>query len=269
MTTENTSSFTGSIPENYDRGLGPLLFDPFAIDLAERIEGDHILDALEIACGTGRVTHHIRKAIPLNARLIATDLNPDMIAVAKSKYSEENIEWQTCDAQDLPFDDDSFDLVVCQFGIMFVPEKQKAFSEVRRVLRKGGMFLFNTWDKIEFNGPVDLADKIVTSYFEKDPPQFYKTPFSMHDSGEIEGLLKKAGFKNVRVDLVKKEAHSDSVADVTDGLIDGNPVYLEIQKKDPKLLDTIKVHLQKELVKKFGDSPLRCSLQAWVCSSVK
>ena len=138
----NSISFSGTIPEVYDQYLGPLLFEPFAKDLTERIKNRKISSVLELACGTGRVTKYLSKLLP-DAKIYATDINPDMLVVAKKKVTAENIEWKQTDMQEIPFEDSKFDLVVCQFGIMFVPDKPKAYKEIFRVLKTGAVLLFN------------------------------------------------------------------------------------------------------------------------------
>src|SRR6188768_2609617 len=135
-----SADFSGDIATHYDHFLGPLFFEPYAIEVAKRIDPVGVSIVLEIAAGTGRVTRHIRERIHPSAKLIASDISKDMLAVAKKKLSHIDIDWQNIDAQQLPFSDNSIDLVVCCFGYMFVPDKPKAFAEVYRVLKPGGQF---------------------------------------------------------------------------------------------------------------------------------
>ena len=146
-----SADFSGDTAAHYDRFFGPLFFEPYAIEVVKRIEPASLSVVLEIAAGTGRVTRHIRECIPASAKLIASDISEDMLGEAKKKLNHLHIEWKKIDAQQLPFSDNSIDLVVCCFGYMFVPDKPKAFAEAYRVLRPGGMFLFTTWDKLEQN----------------------------------------------------------------------------------------------------------------------
>src|SRR6267154_3938909 len=181
----NDVAFSGSVPSNYDQYLGPLLFEPYALDLVSRIRDTNIVRVLELACGTGRVTRHLRTVLPGKVKIFASDLNPDMITIAKDRVVGENIEWTTVDMQHIPFEAEFFDLVVCQFGIMFVPDKPKAYREIHRVLKKGGVFLFNVWDKLELNLPYQVADQVVNSFFKDNPVLFYRVPFSYHDRATI------------------------------------------------------------------------------------
>src|SRR5687767_1020758 len=142
--------FAGSIPELYDRCLGPFLFEPYAADLAERAAALRPRRVLETAAGTGIVTAALRRALP-DAEIVATDLNPDMLRVAEAKAGSSDIVFAPADAQALPFPDGGFDLVVCQFGAMFFPDRVAAYREARRMLAPGGAFLFNVWDRLEAN----------------------------------------------------------------------------------------------------------------------
>src|SRR5437870_8968818 len=135
------ASFTGSVPAFYDRCLGPVLFEPYANDLVARLDVGDDQRVLELACGTGIVTRRLREALPESATLVATDLFDAMLVHARSVVPDAGIEWQQADAQDLPFADGSFDTVVCQFGLMFLPDKVRGFREARRVLRDGGSLI--------------------------------------------------------------------------------------------------------------------------------
>jgi len=263
------AAFTGSIPENYEKYVGPFLFEPYALDLAERINIFGIDSVLEIACGTGRVTRHLRKLFPQSTELIATDLNEAMIDVAKKTIGEEGITYQLADAQELPFDDNCFDLVVCQFGFMFFPDKPKAFSEAYRVLQTDGCLLFNTWDKIENNQLVNTANTIVTKFFDNDPPAFYKTPFSMYDEDILRKLMQDAGFRNIEITKVTKEGVTPTSENAVMGLINGNPINIEITDRDPAALEKISKEVESEIIKRFGSGPIVTELNAIVCKGIK
>ncbi|HKC36154.1 MAG TPA: class I SAM-dependent methyltransferase [Chitinophagaceae bacterium] len=265
---EKTAAFAGSIPANYERYLGPFLFEPYALDLVSRLQDKKYGNTLEIACGTGRVTAHLAKSVKHDT-LTATDLNPDMISVAKEIIIDKNIKWMPADAMQLPFDDGSFDLVVIQFGIMFFPDKEKGLKEAYRVLKTGGKLIYNTWNKVETNVAIHEGRVIIESYFGDNPPIFYNVPFSMHDDRELTTLTRRAGFKSITTRLVKKEGISPSAADLAKGMVEGNPVYLAILERDPSLINTIKEHIQKVLAEKLGDKPVKSPLQAWVVEGYK
>jgi len=265
---EKTAAFAGSIPANYERYLGPFLFEPYALDLVSRLQDKKYPDILEIACGTGRVTKHLASSVNHDT-ITATDLNADMISVAKDIVHNNTIKWMPADAMALPFDSSSFDLVVMQFGIMFFPDKEQGLKEIYRVLKTGGKLIYNTWNRAETNEAIHEGRVIIESYFGADPPIFYNVPFSMYDDRELTTLTRRAGFKSITTTLVKKEGVSPSAVDLAKGMVEGNPVYHAIIERDPSLLNTIKEHIQKVIAEKFGDKPVKSPLQAWVVEGIK
>jgi ubiquinone/menaquinone biosynthesis C-methylase UbiE len=271
---QNQPTFAGAVPANYEKYLGPFLFEPYALDMVSRLQDKKYPQILELACGTGRVTAHLVKSVKHDS-LTATDLNPDMIEVAKSIVTSDKITWQVADAVALPFEDNSFDAVVCQFGIMFFPDKLKGLQEAYRVLkpamagRPGGKLIFNTWDKVENNPAVHEGRQIIEGYFGDDPPVFYNIPFSMYDENELQSLMKDACFKNIKTTLVKKEAVAERAAGLAIGMVEGSPILLSITEKDPSLVEPIEKHVEKVLAEKFGNAPLKSKLQAWVCEGEK
>lgn len=264
-----TTAFTGSVPENYDRYLVPYIFEPYAKDLLARTDHAGVSHVLETACGTGSVTALLRNTLPPEVRLVATDLNGDMITIGKKILADKGIEWMVADAQALPFENDSFDLLVCQFGLMFIPDKATALKEAYRVVRLGGRIVFNTWDKLENNPAFYVADQVVKKYFPKEPPSFFHIPFSMYDEKELQSLFEKAGFRDIRIELVKKEGTSPSSAATATGMLEGTPMYPTIQQRGPELLPRIKKDLEEQLASRFGDAPMISSLQAWVVTAEK
>lgn len=264
------AAFVGSIPENYDRYLGPCLFEDYATDIAQRVKVPDGGSVLEIACGTGIVTRKLRDCLPASARLVATDLNEAMIDYAKHKFqSNEPVEFKQADATELPFADSSFDAVVCQFGLMFFPDKEGAMREVHRVLRPGGVYVFNVWDAIEKNELAQIANDIVRTFFEDDPPTFYQVPFGLHDQTVVRRLLEGAGFEDVEMVVLAKTGESPSAADAAKGLIEGNPVIVEINQRATSSVETIEAAVAASIAARCGDNPVRGSLQAIVCTARK
>lgn len=259
------AQFAGSIPAAYDRYLGHVLFQPYAEDLVARLGVPENGSVLELACGTGIVTRELRNYLPVTVNLIATDLNEPMFQYAAAKFAkDEAVKWQQADACNLPFGDGMFDAVVCQFGIMFVPDKALAAREARRVLKPGGVFLFNVWDAIENNELCQIAHETIASYFEKDPPTFYQVPFGYHDQDEIKRVLAEAGFGDVRIDVVKKVSGASRAEDMATGLVEGNPVSVAIAERDPSLLPVITHAIGAALKSRFGGADLRAPLRAIV-----
>jgi len=267
---EKNAAFVGSIPENYDRYLGPVLFDPYARDLVARLSIAAGASVLELACGTGIVTRHLRDRLGANVKIVATDLNQAMMDYAAQKFHpEDNIEWKQADATDLPFADQSFEAVVCQFGLMFFPDKEKAARETLRVLKPGGVLLFNVWDEIEVNDLPKAAHAVILKFFPNDPPDFYDVPFSFHDPEAIRTLLSAAGFKDIKLTTVPLPATSPSAPDLAQGLIHGNPVITAIKERDESKAPEIQTTLENLLASEFGSAPVCARMQAIVCTGIR
>lgn len=257
--------FAGAIPENYDRYLGPVIFEPYAQDLVSRLKDTKTERVLEIACGTGIVTRQLRDGLPPKTEIVATDLNPDMFKYAQQKFRDnENVRWQQADASALPFPDNSFDTVVCQFGYMFVPDQPAAMREAHRVLRKGGVFLFNVWSSLADNPFAEIAHTTIGSFFDHDPPKFYEIPFSLHEITPVHDLLQNAGFAQVESFIETKPCRANSAKEFATGLVRGNPVGTEAAERgvDPeKLIDA--------LARRFGDAPFESTMRAIVWRAMK
>jgi ubiquinone/menaquinone biosynthesis C-methylase UbiE len=261
--------FTGSIPRHYEECLAPIFFEPYAIEISKRINISGVQIALELACGTGRVTRHLRDVIPSNAKLIASDISPDMLAVAKEKLASLDIDWRVINAQGLPFDDNSIDLVVCSFGYMLVPDKSKAYAEAYRILRPGGMLLFSTWDKLEVNAASYVYRTIAKKYLTGPLPETYKLPFSMNDDVEIRRDLGQTGFSKFTVERVEKVSMSPTAKEAATGLTQGGMIYNEIMKRNPAWIDEIKETVERELAEKFGASPMEAPMRALITQAWK
>jgi ubiquinone/menaquinone biosynthesis C-methylase UbiE len=177
----DAAGYIGSIPQDYDRSLGPLIFADYAADISHRVAACNPARVLETAAGTGIVTRRLRDVLPVSVRLTATDLNPPMLEIARTKFrAGEQVDFQPADATELPFADSSFDVVVCQFGVMFFPDKDKdkSYREVYRVLTHGGHYMFNIWDSHRHNPFGRIAHEVTESFFPADPPQFQSVPFA-------------------------------------------------------------------------------------------
>jgi ubiquinone/menaquinone biosynthesis C-methylase UbiE len=262
-----TTAFTGKIPENYDRYLASLLFEPYADDLVARVPIHDGVRILEVACGTGIVTRRLVDKLAGRGAIVATDLNEAMFAHARKRLpGRGDATWRHADGTSLPFETRSFDVVVCQFGVMFFPDKAAGAREAFRVLRPGGVYLFNVWDALEANPVPRITHETIAAFFPKDPPKFYTVPFSYHDVATIEALLRDAGFEAVGCERVAKEGKSASAAEAAIGLIDGNPVAAEIMQRRPEALAEIKAAVAARLARELGDQPLRAPLRAIVAT---
>jgi SAM-dependent methyltransferase len=262
---EQHAAFVGSIPSNYDRYLGPLLFHPYADDLAARLPVARGARVLEVACGTGIVTGRLVRRLAGQGTLVATDLNDAMIAHARTRVpADPALEWRQADGTSLSFPDRAFDVVVCEFGLMFFPDKAAGVREAFRVLRPGGMYLFNVWDKIEHNAVARISHDTIRTFFPDDPPQFYQVPFNLQDTGVVRGLLNAAGFVDVEWLSVGKVGQSPSAADAAIGLVEGNPVFGTIMERRPAALPDIKAAVARNIAAELGDHPVRSPLRAHV-----
>ena len=235
--TATDTVFAGSIPAIYDRYMVPLIFAPYARLVAERAAELRPRRILETAAGTGVVTQALHQALP-DAQIIATDLNPPMLDQAARRIDAPNVRFQPADAQSLPFDNGRFDLVVCQFGLMFVPDKVRANSEARRVLREGGRYLLVIWDRIEHNYATMAAGRAVAELFPIEAARFYeRVPFRYHDVGLIEQDLLAAGFTDVEFETVELRSRAASARDAAIALVQGPPMRSDIEQIDPAMVE--------------------------------
>jgi ubiquinone/menaquinone biosynthesis C-methylase UbiE len=266
---DKNAIFGGSIPENYDRYLGPSFFEPFGNDIVARLDAKLHRYVLEIACGTGIVTRQLRDRLSRDARLVATDLNPAMVALAQDKFAAgENVTWREADAAALTFADGVFDAVVCQFGVMFFPDKETALRETHRVLSPGGVFLFNVWGSFEQNPVARTAHETIASFFESDPPSFYLTPFGFCDPHLIRQLLRQADFEEIEISSVRLPCHSQSAAEFAIGLVRGNPVAAAIEERGESV-DRVVQAVEKRIAEQFGRAPVATTMQALVCRALR
>jgi SAM-dependent methyltransferase len=263
---ETDKVFAGSIPEIYDSLLVPLIFEPYAPDLALRLVGRRLNRVLEIAAGTGVVTRAMAAALPREVDIVATDLNLPMIDYARAVGTARDVEWRQADAMNLPFPDGSFDAVVCQFGVMFFPEKTKAFSEARRVLRRGGSLLFNVWDRIEENEFADVVTASLQALFPDDPPLFLRrTPHGYFDLGLIRGDLAGAGFTATpRISTMAARSLARSPQIPAIAYCQGTPLRNEITARGPSRLGEATEIAAEALARRFGRGAVEGKIQAHV-----
>jgi len=255
----SNASFVGSIPEIYDRHLGPLLFRDYAADLAARVRWPQAGagQVLELAAGTGIFTEQLLARMPPQVSLTATDLNAPMLAVAERRLTGRPVTWQVVDATTLPFADASFDVMVCQFGVMFFPDKPQALREARRVLRPGGQLLFSVWGSWEENRFARMVNDTIAGFFPDDPPGFYRVPFSLHDPELLRALVLEAGFPMPVITEVPRVATAPSATHAAVGMVRGNPVIGAIEERGEGSADAIVAAVADTLAREFGDMPLR------------
>ncbi|SDC86951.1 Ubiquinone/menaquinone biosynthesis C-methylase UbiE [Cupriavidus sp. YR651] len=269
MNTHGTdNAFAGSIPELYDTSLVPLIFEPYAADLAGRAASLAPKQVLEIAAGTGVVTRMLARALPDGTAIVATDLNPPMLDRAKAVGTSRPVTWQQADAQQLPFGDARFDLVICQFGAMFFPDKPKAFAEARRVLMPGGTLLFNVWDRIEDNAFAHTVTLTLANLFPDNPPAFLsRTPHGYHDRATVESDLRAGGFSSpIACSTVTAESRAASASVVAVAYCQGTPLRAELEALGPDALSRATIACTDALATQFGSGPVSARIQAHVFS---
>jgi SAM-dependent methyltransferase len=271
MTSPDTDkAFVGSIPKIYDTYLVPLIFEPYAADLANRLRSRPIARVLEIAAGTGVVTRALASALPESVAIVATDLNQAMVDHAAAMGTKRAVEWRQADAMHLPFENGTFDAVVCQFGAMFFPEKSKAFAEARRVLRPGGAFLFNVWDRIEENEFADAVTTALESVFPGDPPRFMaRVPHGYHDRRAIERDLANGGFTRPPVfDTVAARSRAASPEIPAIAYCQGTPLRNEIEARDASRLGEATDIAAAAIARRFGQGAVDGKIQAHIVTVV-
>ncbi len=258
--------FTGSIPKLYETYLVPLIFEPYATDLANRLASRTLSRVLEIAAGTGVVTRVLASVLPERASIVATDLNQAMLDQASVVGTRRPVEWRQADAMQLPFADGTFDAVVCQFGIMFFPEKSKAFSEARRVLRPGGVFIFNVWDRIKENEFADTVTTALESLFPKDPPRFLaRTPHGYCDRPTIERDLANGGFtKSAQIATVAARSRAESSRVPAIAYCQGTPLRNEIEARNASRLGEATDLAAQAIAQRFGWGAVDGKIQAHI-----
>jgi SAM-dependent methyltransferase len=257
------ASFSGSVPANYDRYLGPVLFEPYAADLAARLPTTAGLRVLELACGTGRVTRRLRATVPATATLVATDLNEAMIEFARSAVPDPGITWQQGDAQELPFADATFDAVVCQFGLMFLPDKVQGLREARRVLAPDGLFVASVWESLAANPYALAVQSVLDELYPASPPRFFDVPHGYHDEQRIRGDYAAAGWASPVIEHLHLRSRAESARVVAAGFTSGSPLSHELAERgaDPEqVADRITAALG-------GDSPYTAELAALVITA--
>ena len=259
-------TFAGSIPEIYDRYLVPLIFERYAADLAERLAARKLDSVLEIAAGTGAVTRRLAAVLPAAVSIVSTDLNQPMIDQARRTGTSRAVDWREADASQLPFGDGSFDAVACQFGVMFFPDKPKAFSEARRVLKPGGLFLFNVWDRIEDNEFADTVTAALAGVFPDDPPRFMvRTPHGYHDRAQIERDLRAGGFaKSAQFTTLTARSSASSAENAAIAYCQGTPLRNEIESRNAARLSEATVAAASAIAGRFGPGPIDGKIQALV-----
>ena len=263
---ESDKVFAGSIPRLYDTLMVPLIFEVYAADLAALVGALSPGAVLETAAGSGVVTRALAPQLRPDARYVVTDLNQPMLDYAAARQgADSRIEWRQADALALPFKDAAFDVVCCQFGAMFFPDRTAGYAEARRVLRPGGRFVFSVWDRIEENAFADEVTNAVATVFAHDPPRFLaRTPHGYHDVAVIREDLRRAGFTDITIETRAKQSRGPSARDVATAYCQGTPLRNEIEARDASLLQLATDRATQAIASRHGDGPVTGKIQAHV-----
>jgi SAM-dependent methyltransferase len=261
--------FTGSVPEKYEALMVPLIFRPYADELARRASALQPRRVLETAAGTGVVTRALHKALP-DAEIVATDLNQPMLDVNAQHVGSDRVRFVEADAQQLPFEDGSFDLVLCQFGAMFFPDKVRGHAEAQRVLATGGHYLLAIWDAIERNPLTDVTQQVLIDAFPDDPPLFMREgPFGYADPLRIESDLHEAGFDTVEIETVELRSRCPSAHDAATALCYGTPMGTELDEREPGSLERVFPLVEQALRRFEGQDGLDTPMSAHIVTATK
>lgn len=259
------AEFAGTIPQTYERYLVPALFEPYATKLAASIAKIGATRVLEIAAGTGVVTRALRAALPAAVEIVATDLNPAMLEIAKSRATLENVRYEVADAATLPFEAAAFDAVVCQFGVMFFPDKSACTREVRRVLKRGGTYAFSVWGDLPSNPLGAIVVNTCKTMFPDDPPLFLsRGPYGYNDVATIEAMLVAGGFPEVCTETIDERCRAGSARDLAIGMSEGSPLYHEVLARQPAGIGLFRDAIARALGQEHGFEPIDAPMRAHV-----
>jgi ubiquinone/menaquinone biosynthesis C-methylase UbiE len=266
---DNDALFAGSIPEIYDTYLVPLIFEAYAIDLAQRTIALEPRAILETAAGSGVVTRALASRMAAEAGYTVTDLNQPMLDHAQYKQGADGrLSWHQADALDLPFAEASFDAVACQFAVMFFPDKVAGYAEARRVLKPGGSFLFNVWDRIETNEIAEAVTDAAAAVFPDDPPRFLsRTPHGYYDLDVIRDELAQAGFANVAIATIDDISAAPSARHAAIAYCQGTPLRAEIEARGPDALALVTERATGLIAERFGTGPIAGKIRAHVITA--
>ena len=263
---ETDKVFAGSIPENYDRYMVPLIFESFAQDLAQRAAALSPGAVLETAAGSGVVTRALTPRLSPDASYVVTDLNQPMLDYAATRQvADSRMRWRQADAQTLPFEDGAFDLVCCQFGVMFFPDRRSGYREAKRVLKSGGCFLFSVWDRIEENVFANEVTDALAEVFPGDPPRFLaRTPHGYHDPALIRSELEQAGFSRVAIETRADLSRASSPRHAAIAYCQGTPLRNEIEARDAGKLEAATEYAASRIANKYGSGEIAAKIQAHI-----
>jgi SAM-dependent methyltransferase len=263
---QSDSVFAGPVPEIYDRYMVPMLFQPYAEDMAARVVALQPGAVLETAAGSGVVTRVLAPQLAPGTRYVVSDLNKPMLDKAQARQGAgPGVEWVVADALKLDFDAASFDVVFCQFGAMFFPDRPAGYAEARRVLKPGGTFLFSVWDRLSANAVADTLWQAMRQRYAENPPDFFdRVPHGYFDQGQIRADLAVAGFADVTIEVQAMTSEAASARDAAVALTMGTPFRMMLQARDPEGMAAATDTAEAALQARFGSGRISAPMQALV-----
>ena len=263
------TQFVGPVPEIYDRLMVPMLFQPYAEDVAGRIAALNPAAVLETAAGSGVVTRVLAPLLARDARYVVTDLNGAMLDQARLRQGDDaRITWAAADALALPYGDAEFDVLCCQFGVMFFPDRIRGYAEARRVLKPGAPFIFSAWDSLAHNDIIATVWEAVLASYPADPPTFFsRGPHGYYNAEVIRADLAAAGFSQVNVEWVTRQSRVARARDAAAALITGTPFRMEMMARDPEGLGALVDAAEAALVHRYGTGPIAAPIRALVVTA--
>lgn len=253
MEKKEAYNFTSKDAENYDHYLGPVLFEPYGRYLASRIDTANLSSVIELACGSGRVSGHISDALPAAVEFWATDLSGDMLDIAKRRLGSDKINFKTEDIQNLSFADSSFDLAICQFGMMFLPDKQKGFNEISRILKPGGKLMCFTWNNTLRNPLFKLLiNELMLPYFEGEDTARFFVPFSLYDAQQLAGWMANAGFTSIKTETIALNSGMATAEQIEAGFYLQHPLGKAVRDKDTAAFEIVRRKFRQEVERRYG-----------------
>ena len=263
--------FSGSLPKFYDTLTVPLIFEGYAADMAARVAALSPRRVLETAAGSGAVTRALAPRLPADAFYAVTDLNKPMLDYAAERQGvDARLQWQQADALKLPFDSAGFDVVLCQFGAMFFPDRVAGYAEARRVLKPGGRWVFSVWDRIEDNVFADEVTQAMGELFPQDPPRFLvRVPHGYYDVDQIREDVRQAGFHDIQIEVREEVSRSPSAREVATAFCHGTPLRGEIEARNPApdALAQATDRATEAITRRHGSGPVAGKMQAYIVSA--
>ena len=258
-------AFSGSVPENYNRFLVPMIFEDYAQELASRVNVPAASAILETACGTGVTTRHLLGRMPEDTTLVATDLQIPMIDFTGASLTDTRLTLEATDANELPYEDASFDAVASSFGVMFF-DRERAYRETARVLRPGGAFVTSIWGSHEHNHFARLTYETLRELFPADPPAFLAIPYAYSDLNAIKQELEQAGFDEIEILVQTRSCTCPRASDVPNGFMRGSPAIHEVLEQTDDV-DAVADAIERAITERYGATDCHTSMQAYIVTA--